>query len=315
MAWLMPRSTSKSDFRSQSWFQRVAENLGIAFLHPKYVQTSSNDEPLHFSDIDLSARYGSAQTYSAIIHAALLCAMLLLLNSARGRVPPFHPVSGNLPRITLQLPHLVSATLFGKPSLGLRGGSGDNDPRPPKRGELAPRSSMPLAPPRLPQTPEVQLPVPPAVFDAKAPGNVPVVTNPGLPWMKDDTNSGGPGKRHGIGSGDGNGMGDSQGDGEGEGDGNSPYANVLSPVACRYYPEPPYTEEARKAKLQGHVIVEVLVGTDGRAQKIRIVKGLGLGLEEQTMDSIRGWRFAPAQDAHHKAIAVWVTIETAFRLF
>jgi len=315
MAWLMPRFTFKNVSHSQSWFHRVAENLRIAFLHPKYVRTSSNGAPLHFSDIDLSARHGSAQTYSAIIHAALLCAMLLLLNSARGRVSPFHPGSGKLPRITMQFPHLVSATIFGNPSLGVRGGSGENDPRPATHGNLAPFSSMPLAPPRLPQTQEVQLPVPPAVFDAKAPGNVPVVTNLGLPWMKADTNSAGPGKRHGIGSGDGNGMGDSQGDGEGEGEGNSPYANVLSPVACRYCPEPPYTEEARKAKLQGHVIVEVLVGADGRAQKIRIVRGLGLGLDEQTMDSIRGWRFAPALDAHHKPIAVWVTIETAFRLF
>jgi protein TonB len=284
-------------------------------LSPKYVRASSNSAPLHFADIDLSARHGSAQTYSAIVHAVLLCAMFLLLNSARGRVAPFHPISGKLPRITLQLPHLVSATIFGKPSLGLRGGSGDNDPRPPKHGNLAPYSSLPLVPPRLPQTQDVQLPVPPAVFDPKAPVNVSIVTNLGLPWMKDDTDSAGPGKRHGIGSGDGNGMGDSEGDGEGEGEGNSPYANVLSPAACRYCPEPPYTEEARKAKLQGHVVAEVLVGTDGRARKIRLVKGLGLGLDEQTMESIRGWRFVPALDAHHKPVAVWVTIETSFRSF
>jgi protein TonB len=241
--------------------------------------------------------------------------MFLLLNSARGRVPAIHPISGNLPSITLQFFHPVNATIVGKPSLGLHGGSGDEDPRPPTHGNLAPFSSMPLAPPRLSQTQDVQLPVPPAVFDPKAPVNVPVVTNLGLPWMRNDTDSAGPGKGHGIGSGDGNGMGDDNGDGEGEGDDSGRYANVLSPAACRYCPEPPYTEEARKAKLQGHITAEVLVGTDGRAQKIHMVRGLGLGLDEQTMESIRGWRFAPALDAHHKPVAVWVTIETSFRLF
>ncbi len=66
---------------------------------------------------------------------------------------------------------------------------------------------------------------------------------------------------------------------------------------------------------QGKITVRVLVGIDGRAQKIRIVKGLGLGLDQQTVETIRGWHFIPARDAHRQPVAVWVTIETAFRLF
>ena len=67
-------------------------------------------------------------------------------------------------------------------------------------------------------------------------------------------------------------MGDSNGSGGESGTG--PYLNALSPVACTYSPEPAYTDEARKLKLQGNITVSVLVGVDGRAQKIRIVKGL-----------------------------------------
>lgn len=155
--------------------------------------------------------------------------------------------------------------------------------------------------------------MPPAVFDPNASANVPVITRLGLPGMLGESDSSGPGKGHGIGNGNGKGMGDGNGDGEGEG-GTGRYANLFSPVACRYCPEPPYTDEARKAKLQGHVTVEALVGIDGRAQQIRVVIGLGLGLDEQTVDSILGWHFIPALDAHRKPVAVWVTIETSFRL-
>jgi periplasmic protein TonB len=312
MARLLPRFSS-NDSPDSHWIHRVTDNLRAAFLLPKYVRSSPNGAPLHFADIDLSARHGSAQAYAAIVHTTLLCAILLLLNSPHSPIHVDHFASVDTSKIQLRMPQFLSATGFGKPSLGPEGGSGNNDPRPPRRGDLAPLSSMPLVPPRLPQSQQEQLPVPPAVFDPNAPASVPVVTKLGLPWMKDDSDSSGSGKGHGIGNGNGDGMGDGNGSGEGEG-GTGPYANVLSPVACQYCPEPPYTDEARKLKLQGNVTVSVLVGIDGRAQKIRIVKGLGQGLDEQTVAAIRAWRFTPALDAHHNPVPVWVTIETAFRL-
>jgi len=312
MARLLPRFSS-NDSPDSHWIHRVTDNLRAALLLPKYVRSSSNGAPLHFADIDLSARHGSAQAYAAIVHATLFCALLLLLNS------PHSPLRGDrfnfadTSKIQLRTPHFLATTGFGKPSLGPEGGSGNNDLRPPTRGNLAPLSSMPLTSPRIPQSQDAQLPVPPAVFDANAPASVPVVTKLGLPWMEDDSDSSGSGKGHGIGNGKGDGMGDGNGSGEGEG-GTGPYANVLSPVACTYCPEPPYTDEARKLKLQGNITISVLVGVDGRAQKIRIVKGLGQGLDEQAIASIRAWRFTPALDAHHNPVPVWVTIETAFRL-
>jgi len=80
-------------------------------------------------------------------------------------------------------------------------------------------------------------------------------------------------------------------------------------------PEPGYTEEARKAKLQGKLLLEVLVGTDGKAMRIRILKGLGMGLDERALDTVRAWRFSPGRDALKHPVPVWVTIETHFQLF
>ena len=77
--------------------------------------------------------------------------------------------------------------------------------------------------------------------------------------------------------------------------------------------EPEYTEEARMARVQGMVIVQVVVGTDGLAHDARIVKGLGLGLDGQTLEAISQWQFKPGvKDG--QPVKVAATIEVNWRL-
>lgn len=267
----------------------------------------------HFDTIDHRARTGGAQTFSAGLHVAIIAALFFVVASAPTR-PPFR--SSRLVGPTNKLlPYLPQPDAFGHPSLGRAAGGGEQDPRPARSGNLAPFSSMPLAPPRLNRNQDVLLPAPPAVLDPNAPASVTTVTNLGLPWMKSDTDSAGPGRGHGFGNGEGNGMGDSYGNGAGQGDDSGPYANVASPVTCLYCPEPGYTEEARKAKLHGKLLLEVLVSADGRATRIRILQGLGLGLDEQAAAAIRSWRFSPARDANKRPVPAWVTVETHFQLY
>jgi protein TonB len=90
---------------------------------------------------------------------------------------------------------------------------------------------------------------------------------------------------------------------------------VLSPPKCAYCPDPQYSDEAREAKLQGAVTLLVLVGADGRASQIRIVRGIGLGLDDRAVQAIRSWKFVPALDASRRAVRAWVTVEAVFRLF
>jgi len=175
---------------------------------------------------------------------------------------------------------------------------------------------MPLAPPRLPQNMHPVLPVPIAVFDANAPEFSKPVSDLGLPWMKENSDSAGPGKNHGIGSGREGGMGDRNGPGAGWGESESgPYANVVSLPKCAYCPDPRYTDEAREARLQGAVTLLVLVDADGRAAQIRITQGIGLGLDERAVQAIRTWKFVPARDGARRAVPSWVTVEAVFRLF
>ncbi len=313
MPFLVPESTSRNSESTSSWLRRVSENFRVALLLPHAGLRSANWVPELFSGVETSTRYGTAQGISVIAHAVILGGLLCLLATTSATVTGVSPtLIGGLkhPLQFFRQPEPKSGT----PALGLHGVGSGNESERARRGNLPPRSSMPLARPRLTHTEQIDLPVPPAVLDPKAPSAVPIITSLGLPWTDRDTNSAGTEKGHGIGNRPGNGMGDDDGDGAGTGDDGGNYANVVSQPACMYCPEPPYTEEARKAKLQGIVTLRVMIGADGRARRIQVVKGLGLGLDEQASQAVRGWHFAPARDARRQALPIWVTIETRFQL-
>lgn len=77
--------------------------------------------------------------------------------------------------------------------------------------------------------------------------------------------------------------------------------------------DPEYSEEARKAKYSGTVILSVEVGTDGRASHAKIVKSLGLGLDEKAIEAIGKWRFRPGTK-DGKPVSMPVDLEMTFRL-
>lgn len=300
---------------SQNWLSRVRENFYVAVHTAKLHPGSANGAPLHFDSIALSGRKGAAQTFSAGLHIATLTLQLFAIASTPNsrtilRSTPLGRASKLPPYVPLPLPEST-----GHPSLGSNGSGGGNDTRPTRFGTLALRSSMPLVPPRLVRNDQPILPAPPAVLDPNAPASTPLVTNLGFPWMKSDTDSAGRGRGRGFGDGEGYGMGNGDGTGSGDGGDSSHYSNVASPVACIYCPEPGYTEEARKAKLQGTLLLQVLVGPDGRAMRIRVVQGLGMGLDEKAIETVRSWRFAPGRDANKHPVPAWVTIETRFQLY
>jgi len=77
--------------------------------------------------------------------------------------------------------------------------------------------------------------------------------------------------------------------------------------------EPEYSEEARKAKLEGTVVLSLVVGEDGVARNLSIAKRVGFGLDEEATEAVSAWRFAPGQK-EGKPVPVLTTIEVNFRL-
>jgi TonB family protein len=88
---------------------------------------------------------------------------------------------------------------------------------------------------------------------------------------------------------------------------------VTEPVPI-YKPDPGYTQEARVAKLEGTVILSVIIGVDGDVTDVKVVKGLDKGLTERAVDTVRTWKFNPALKAG-KPVPCRVTVEVSFRMF
>jgi TonB family protein len=73
--------------------------------------------------------------------------------------------------------------------------------------------------------------------------------------------------------------------------------------------DPEYTEEARKAKLQGQIALSLTVEPDGTVSGVRILRSLGMGLDEQAIGAVMQWRFKPGmKDGKPVRVAAQVTV-------
>lgn len=88
--------------------------------------------------------------------------------------------------------------------------------------------------------------------------------------------------------------------------------DVQAPVKI-HNPQPQYTEIARKARLQGVVIVQAIIDKEGNVTNVKVLKGLGMGLDQAAVDAIKKWRFEPAT-LHGKPVAVYYNLTVNFRL-
>lgn len=132
--------------------------------------------------------------------------------------------------------------------------------------------------------------------------------------------SNGTGSGGGIGSGSGGGVGSGRGPGVGPGAGGGIGGGLyrvgggVSAPKTLFAPDPEYSEEARKAKYQGTVLLWLVVGPDGRPRDLRIVRSVGMGLDEKALDAVRTWRFEPARK-DGQPVAVQIQVEVSFRLY
>lgn len=215
-------------------------------------------------------------------------------------------------------PYVLEAS--SKPAGG-GGGGGDRDKLDATKGALPKAAKEQFTPPavvvrnedpKLPMVPTVV--VPPEI-------KLPQVGQLGDPLSNVvGPASNGTGSGAGIGSGSGGGVGSGRGPGVGPGwgggIGGGAYrvgGGVSAPRAL-YQPDPEYSEEARKAKYQGTVVLWVVVGPDGRTHEIRVQRSLGMGLDEKAMEAVKSWKFDPAKK-DGQPVAVQINVEVNFRLY
>ena len=84
--------------------------------------------------------------------------------------------------------------------------------------------------------------------------------------------------------------------------------------ACAYCPAPQYSQKARSKKVQGSVVLQVVITVEGRTDHISVIKSLSPDLDKKAIEAVEQWRFQPAKDPDGKPVAVQTDIEIVFRL-
>jgi len=209
--------------------------------------------------------------------------------------------------------------------VGGGGGGGDHDPLPAPKGRLPKFAMVQITPPQIvlrnlkPKlTAEPTVVVPPQVHLAE--NHMPNLGIPSVAAMPSAPPSNGSGSGGGIGSGSGGGAGVGHGAGVGAGSGGGIGGGVfrvgggISAPQPVLTPDPEYTDEARRAKTQGTCTLWLIVDAVGRPRDIRVLHGLGFGLDAKAMEAVQQWRFDPAlKDG--KPVSVQISIEVEFKLY
>jgi TonB family protein len=176
-----------------------------------------------------------------------------------------------------------------------------------------------VAPPPEPPPPARAEPIRP-VFAPVAPAAPDPRDRAGLPWHSAAQNdSNGPGTAGGVGSGQGSGLGPGDGNGigpgSGGGTGGGPYrpgTGITAPSILREV-RPDYTDEGRRRGVEGDVVVEIVVRADGSVGSVKLLQGLGAGLDQRAIDAVRQWRFNPAR-RYGTPVDVIVEVAVEFKL-
>jgi periplasmic protein TonB len=307
------------------WFWRqdaglllgVIAGFALGELVGSVIFKSRSYPPDIWSDYRMQA---ASWVNSALVHVIALT--LLILPYALLRL--WQPVKVATKTQVVDIsPYLPLVTPASEKKAGGGGGGGDRSPTPASKGAVPKFTKTQLAPPMaVIPNPKPQLPVPPSLLgppELKLPQ-----MSANMPWGDPQgvigPASNGPGFGGGIGSGEGGGIGSGKGGGLGPGEGGGVGGGVYSvgggvsePIPI-YKPDPAYSEEARKAKYQGTVVLWIVVDATGNVTDCRVVKPLGLGLDEKAVETVRTWKFKPAQ-RNGTPVPVRVMVEVSFRLF
>ncbi len=294
----------------QPWFKSLIGNIKDLINPPKLPPLELTSKPVEVGTI--WGAYGGGESKSGavsiLIHVGVVALLLLVFQSPVGKklmrdtsaliyVPPYQP----------KLPPAAQKAGGG-------GGGGQKMPTPVSHGaapKFAPKQFMP---PTL-AIPKPVLPVAPTIT-AQAPQIT--ADQYGDPLSKILPTSGGPGS-NGLGSGHGDGLGSGDGDGYGPGSGHGTGGGaykiggeVSAPVLVNKV-EPEYSEEARKAKYSGSVLLSIIVDATGTPREIHVVRPLGLGLDEKAIEAVSKWRFRPGMKGG-RPVSTMAQVDVNFRL-
>ncbi len=303
----------------EPWYRSLIQNIKDAINPPKLPPLELTSKPVAVKDIwGLYGRQRKSFMMSTGFQIGVVVVLFTVFSTKAVQNQVKQAVSLVMPAdIDPYMPKAAPK----KQTMGGGGGGGDRSPLPASKGRLPKASLRQFTPPMaVVNNPNPKLMMDPTII-APPDVNLPQVnmSQYGDPLAKIGPPSNGPGSGGGIGSGSGGGVGSGKGGGFGPGEGGGVGGGVyrvgggVTAPALLFKKEPEYSEEARKAKYSGTVLLYIEVDTSGKATNIKVVRSLGLGLDEKAMEAVRQWKFKPGYK-DGKPVTVAATIEVNFRL-
>lgn len=291
------------------WYQSIGQGIKDLFGKGPELPKDLTSKPIAVGD--MWGGYGGNETKAGVtsflIHVGAV-ALILFLGSLK-------PVQKMMQQV---VPLFAPPIEPYKPEVHKGGGGGGaKAPLDASKGKLPKIAPKQFTPPRV-DTIQAKLPMTPTIVSDVPIPNIDA-TNYGDTLSKLGVPSNGTGIGGGIGTGSGGGVGSGRGPGVGPGSGGGfgggayRIGGGVSQPQLVHKEEPEYSEEARKAKWQGTVQLEIVVDEHGMPKDLRVKRALGLGLDQKAMEAVAKWRFTPGMK-DGKPVPVIAVIDVSFRL-
>jgi len=302
-----------SQVTEKSVLASLMESLHDVIAPPKAPPLHTTSRPIVLPDRMAVKRDPRATGLAIVINCFALVALIWFGSRKIVAVVTPRPVTTHVTLVDPLPPPPVLPVAPPK-AVAMSGGGGQHTPIPVSHGNPPKFEPKPTIMPAVQPTaaPKITMAVQPTInvqADLKmAKADVPSL---GISSAPSVVVSAGNGAGAGLGAGFGNGLG--SGSGGNFGGGVFKVGGGVSEPQVISAPAPGFTEEARQAKVSGKVIVYLQVSPDGRPMHVRLVRGLGMGLDEKALEAVRQYRFKPAMKDGHP-VTVEMNVEVNFQI-
>jgi protein TonB len=284
-------------------FASLRDNIRDAFFPEKLPPLELESKPIAVVDHMKVKRDPTSTAIAVVIHGLVILLIAFLIAQ--------HVQIGSKAKTTL-VTEVTVPPMAPMKAQSMGGGGGQRGPTPVTKGSPPKFADQQIVPPKAPPLQEPKIKIEPTVEVQKDVHMATNLPNFGLPNSPLNGVSMGNGSGTGLGSGNGSGIG--PGSGGNMGGGPRRIGGGVSAPQVIYSVEPEFSEEARKAKFAGNVLVNLWVDTSGMPSHVRVIRGVGMGLDEKAREAVMQYRFKPAME-NGKPVLVELNIEVNFQIF